>query len=455
MSSLDKLAISVILIVLLLLSGVIYIGNQKPVDIICKNPKDCAQISPLGAVTFEFSRPVRQDLVENLWQTVPDIEGKWEWLDDQNTRWSANKPIFFTKTITFQFKSGEMGVYGEKSNELFQWEARVRSPQVLGVGKTVNGSEIFAVDLESGSGKTQLTRTDGRIIDYDVSSDGEFIFFSVVNELKGIEIWQVQRDGSNQRNLLDCGSDRGTTPACSPNTNEIAYTRESAGVDPNGPKGAPRIWLLELDSALTIPLFNDAQELGHGPAWSPDGQWISIWDGLNGGIKVANRKTGEKFMLESSNGDTGCWSPNADSLYYSNMVLGNTGVHSILLKADVRNRSTMTIMDTGIDGKEVSITNPTCNPVEEWIAVTIQSNMKNPSKELYVIQPGLGDGISIMQDLSRIVGSFSWTLDGNQLVFQLEQVGSAEAEVEIWAWDRSSGKARRVTSGYRFPKLLP
>ena len=150
---------------------------------------------------------------------------------------------------------------------------------------------------------------------------------------------------------------------------ELAYTRESTGLDPNGPKGAPRIWILDVKSGQTAPLFADPQKIGYGPKWSPDGQWLSIWNGLQGGIQVVNRRTGDTFMLESANGDVGCWTPDSQFLYFSNMVSGETGFRNVVLRADIDNRSISTILGGNVEGGGLSVDSPVCSPADKWVAV--------------------------------------------------------------------------------------
>ena len=322
MKKIDWIASSVIIITILLLIAVIFIGNRIPINIVCQDPKPCDKVSPFGSVLFEFSRPVQADQVEILWQTNPPVEGKWEWSDNQHVRWNSLKPLPSDQMIVLQFTSGTVGENGEKISNVVRWEVTVRTPRVIVTRNVGDGQDLFSYGLEDGSTGMQISHTNGRFFDYQTSPNGESVVFSARNDLNGIDLWIVQRDGSNQHMLLDCGAERCSTPDWSPNMQELAYTREGVGLDPNGPNGAPRIWILDIKSGLTAPLFTDPQKIGYGPKWSPDGQWLSIWNGLQGGIQVVNRNTGDTFMLELANGDVGCWTSNSKFLFYSNLVSG-------------------------------------------------------------------------------------------------------------------------------------
>lgn len=455
MKKIDCVASSIIVIIIILLLGVIFWGNHVPITVSCQLPTPCTQVSPYGSVVFEFSRSAQPDQVEKLWKTVPEVNGKLEWLDDRHVRWTSLKPLPTDQKITLQFSPGQAGQNGEHISQSIQWEVTVRSPQIIVMQKIGDGYELFAIGLDDGSSENQLTQTNGRIYDYKVSPDGETVIFSVMNDLKGIDLWLVQRDGSGQQELLDCGADRCSTPDWSPISQELVYTREGSGLTPDGSKGSPRIWIIDIKSRQTAPLFTDPQKIGYGPEWSPDGQWLSIWNGLQGGIQIVNRKTGETFMLESANGDVGCWSPDSQFLYYSNMVSGEAGFRNVILRADVSDMSISTIIGGNVEGGGLSINSPACNPTDKRIAVTIQPNVKIPGAELFLLNPDTKDGISITDNLSRIPSFYSWAPNGDRLIFQSFVLGGNENDVEIWIWDGNTGKAKKITVGDKSPQWLP
>ena len=400
MKKLDLTAFLVMIITVLLLTIVIYIGDHIPIQVTCQLPVACGQLGPFGSLTFEFSRPVQADRVEALWQIDPPVEGKWEWSDNQHARWDSIKPLPANQPVTFQFNPGQAGQNGEPVNGKNQWQAIVRMPQIIAIQNVAGDRELFAFGLEDGLAGNQLTHSQGRILDYQSSPDGELIVFSVLNDKKGTDLWIVQRDGSNQHKLLDCGVDHCSTPAWSPVSQELAYTRESAGLDPNGPVGAPRIYIFDFNSGQTSPLFSDPQKIGYGPEWSPDGQWLSIWVGSEGGIEVVNRKSGDTFLLEFANGDVGTWSADSQYLYYSNMVTGTTGVHNVLLRADISNRSFSTILGADVVDGQYSVDAPVCSPTDKLLAITVQPDVTKPDRSLF-FEPGCkrwdyhhGSGIS-------------------------------------------------------------
>ncbi len=305
MKKLDRIALTLIAACLALLGGIVLYGSRRPVQVHCAI-EDSAQISPLGAISFTFSHLVDPAAAAALWQVEPAVNGRWEWQDERHATWYAEAPLAAGQSLQIGFSAGKIGKNGGMLEEDHSWQAQVRMPRVLAMRSgSDGGQEIYSIDIAGASEAQQLSQTDGKVFNFAVSADGSRILMAVTNDQTGVDLWIMQRDGSGQRKLLDCGSDRCSTAAWSPASSEIAYTRESAGLDPQGAKGAPRIWLLDADSGETSPLFTDSQKIGYGPLWSPDGKRISVWNGVEGGVQVINRQSGEIILLESASGVTG------------------------------------------------------------------------------------------------------------------------------------------------------
>ncbi len=140
------------------------------------------------------------------------------------------------------------------------------------------------------------------IFDFDAAPNGEFLVFSALNDKQGADLWYVDRNGNSLRLLVLCGADRCTSPTISPDSQQVAYTREAAPITPSMPTGAPRTWVVNVQSEENRPLYSDPQIIGFGPAWSPDGKYITSYDGVQAVIRVVSIATGEQFTLPSATG---------------------------------------------------------------------------------------------------------------------------------------------------------
>ncbi len=455
MKKLDKIALSLIAACLVLLGGIILFGSWRPVQVSCAN-EDCVQISPLGVIAFTFSRAVDPTLTATLWQVEPAISGRWDWQDERHATWSADTPLAAEQSLQMGFKAGEIGKNGGRLEEGRTWQMQVRIPQILALKSAGDlGQELYSIDISGESEAQQLSHTGGKIFNYTPAPDGSQILMAVTNDDSGVDLWIMNRDGSDQLVLLDCGSDRCSTAAWSPVSREIAYTRESAGLDPQGAKGAPRTWLLDVQSGETTPLFEDSQKIGYGPLWSPDGKWLSVWNGIEGGVQIIHRQTGEITLLESSNGDTGCWSADSSALYYANLVVGESAFHNVILKADTKQGTIQTVLGGNIEGEGLSYDNPACHPSRNLIAASIQPNTKIPGKKLAFFDMEGKEESTIMSDLTKFPSFYSWNPGGDYFLFQMSVISKNEEDIEIWVWEEASGKTRLISKGMRSPAWLP
>lgn len=108
------------------------------------------------------------------------------------------------------------------------------------------------------------------------------------------EIWAMDADGSNQRQLTKFGS-ISTMPAVSPDNQRLAFTTYA--------EGQPRIKVMSLETFRFLPFFNPAASLNATPSFTPDGKKIlfaSSVGGYSSQIYIANESGGGLDRLSNS-----------------------------------------------------------------------------------------------------------------------------------------------------------
>lgn len=455
MKPLDRSALLVILISLAVLVGLIASQSLVPVYVSCSNAANCESISLQGSVTFTFSRPVESEKIERAFSTNPSTPGQWVWKDKRHAQWIALSPIQSKKQIAFHFEKSNVGENNESLAQNFEWQAFIRPPQVLYISNDAE-QELFKVDPDNPSNPVQLTKTGNRIFDYQPSTDGEWIIFSVTNDQMGTDLWIMDRDGNNQQVLIDCGGDRCTTPNWSLQTSEIAYTREQAPVNATSPRGMPRPWIYNLVTGDTYPLFSDSQKIGHGPVFSPNGEWISLWNGIDGGILILNRVSGTTFLLPTGSGDTGSWSQDGKTLYYEGIVVGETNYHNTIIRAEIDSQRTTTILGNNLDLSGYNYRTPKWNPAGIGLAIAAQPNPKIPGMEVWLVSPDGEKLQTISSDLSSIASFFAWSQDGQKLIFKVDTLSSRTGQGKIVLWKLNQGQTlTSIANNANFPEWLP
>ncbi|HEX8189448.1 MAG TPA: DPP IV N-terminal domain-containing protein, partial [Pyrinomonadaceae bacterium] len=140
--------------------------------------------------------------------------------------------------------------------------------------------EIYRADAD---GSNQMGLSDGLAVgavdDWPSwSPDGEKIVF-----VRNRQLWTVSRDGGTAVKL-STGSDQDEQPAWSPDGTKIAFVRDYSSA-------TAQIWVMDADGSNQRNLTNTDWPFSRFPAWSPDGskiafqRWNDIWvmdaDGSN------------------------------------------------------------------------------------------------------------------------------------------------------------------------------
>ena len=245
-------------------------------------------------------------------------------------------------------------------------------------------------------------------------------------------MWRVSRNGGAASLLLDCGLDRCTTPAISPNGKRIAYSREAAGPTPDIPFGSPRTWVLDLDSRSDGPVYADQQILGYNPSWSPDSNRLASFDGLADFINLIDLQTGEQYLFPSNTGGPITWSPDSTKMIYTTVEQKEAGLRTQVQLADLSINETITLIGEK-DDRDYAYYSVAWSPLEERAVLGFRVGEEQPSQVLWIFDPGLLDGIIIADDPAYTYNSPRWDPWGEALLFQQFNLrGQYKPEVVYW-----------------------
>jgi Tol biopolymer transport system component len=311
------------------------------------------------------------------------------------------------------------------------WQMRVRDPLIVYLLTAENQSGLWTMGLNQNPAQ-RLTPETMKVISFDASYDGEFIIFTSVNGQGGIDLWRVNRAGDDASILLDCGRDRCTTPAISPNGARIAYSREAAGPSPDLPFGSPRTWVLDLQSGGNSAVYADQQIIGYGPAWSPDSQKITSYDGLADQIRMFDLKTSQQYVFPSNTGGPVTWSADSTKLMFTDIQQGENGLHTRVRLADLSLNDTTTLLGEK-DERDYSYYSLAWSPAEEVVVLGFRMSEDQPAQVFWLFNPGILDGIIIADQEGYTYNSPSWDPWGGALVFQQFKLkGKLNSEIGVW-----------------------
>jgi Tol biopolymer transport system component len=365
------------------------------------------------------------------------VLGHFDWLDSKTARYFPSQPFQPNVTYTLQMKSGVAGVNGQRVRRQLTWTFQVRPPRVVYITSGVTNRELWTVGLDGASPK-QLTHTNSSIFDFDAAPDGDTVAYTAYNEQNGLDLWLIDRDGSDAHRLLDCGKDRCQAPVWSPDSSRIAYSRQSTGLTQNGPLGAPRPWLANVQTGETSPVYTDTQIIGYGASWSPDGKWLASSDGIKGEIHLLDLDTRKVISFTSNTGMLGSWSPDSRYLLYTNIVSGDTDPRTVVMQADLTTGAIITLFGETTQDRDYGYQVPAWSPAGSQIVLSLKADAASPANQLWLLQQDLIDGPMIAAEPGYTYDFYHWDPWGQALVFERAQLG-AKYSPEVVVWHPDTG----------------
>jgi len=427
---LDSAAGLVTSFLLLAITSVIFIGNQIGIRVTAQLPANNT-LGPYEAITLVFSEPVDESLAIEKFFIQPEVRGKFEWADSKTMRFVPLQPFNPDTQYTLALSPGLFRGNGRYLKKSQNWKFQVRSPKVVYMVTNEGISQLWTVDLKSGE-TTPLTDDTFKIFNLDTSKNGEFVVFSAFNEQGGIDLWRVQRTGGNAILLLQCGPDRCSVPAISPDHRLVAYVREAAAPTGNLAFGSPRIWAFNLETRQNAPLYEDQQIIGYGPVWSPDSTRLSSYDGIKDEIRLLDLVTSEQMIIPSQLGNPVTWSGDGESFVYTDVATNESGVYTRVHEAKISINEITTLFGEN-DERDYAYNTLAWSPVENKLLLGLRPIANDPSMALWLMDPYNRDGQAIVDRPGYAYNNPYWDPWGRALVFQQFKLkGVYKPEIALW-----------------------
>lgn len=457
MNRLDIRAWIFILFLILGLAGVNWMGSPIYLDVNLQGvfDQDTLQVGPQGPIRFQFSRAVQQDHLAPLISITPPITGKYTWNDATHVDFIPDQPILRDTVYTIRLNPGVLGRSGEKIKTLKTWKMALRSPMVIYLSAQAFASgELWIYDLSGIQPPQQITQTHGNILDYAPAPNGEKVIYSVFNTKNGMDLWIIDRDGKENHILLDCGADRCSSISWASDSNQIAYTRQSAGLTADAPLGAPRPWLMDTKTGETRPLFDDPQMIGFGPSWSPDGKKIASFDGVQGGIRIYDLGSKQSVFLPTLSGIVGTWSLDSQTMVYTDMSGGGEDTRILVYQADTTSGQSHQIFTSNDLATNFYYDIPLISPKGDWLAVGVQPSSQTPGHQIWLVSAQEDQVERITHSTGVVDDEYSWNSIGDKLLFRrLELKAGSSSETIIW--DSATNQEQLVANNSTMPAWLP
>ncbi|GAB4495684.1 MAG: hypothetical protein OHK0010_32860 [Anaerolineales bacterium] len=447
---LDLAAGSTLAVIALAIAGLVFYFNSAGVIVSLHtiNPRDA--ISPYERITLRFSEPVVASIVENHILIQPETAGVFIWLDQRTVQFIPSQP--FRGIVTIDHAPGLIGQGKSWLRRTLRWTLTVRSPEVIYLNYSDPQRELMSIPYTGGTPK-QITHTSGQVLEFSVSASGNQIVYAVRNDQQGMDLWLTGRAGETPHLLLDCGAGRCTNPAWSSDEQSIAYSR----AEPFGASrqfGAPRPRIINLQSGQDRPLFGTREQVGYGASWSPDGQWLAVYDGMKNVIHVVNLNTGEDVSLPSNYGLTGTWSPDSRYFFYANVIVNaQNQSRTILFRADFQTGDIEALLGKENDRLDAAFALPAWSPRGDQAVIGLRTDAHSLARQLWLVNPISLGGPTIASEPDFTYDFYQWDPWGTALVFQQTNL-TDEYHPAAVVWTPIQG-TRVLVENAIFPRWLP
>ena len=128
----------------------------------------------------------------------------------------------------------------------------------------------FGVELQP----SPLTSDEESVWDFAPSPDGKQVVYAALGEMGFSDLRMIELSRGRTKSLLACENGSCSGSSWSSNGQYLAYTRRSVNAFASGLLSPPRIWILDVETGETAPIFGDSQRLGLDARWSADGAWL-------------------------------------------------------------------------------------------------------------------------------------------------------------------------------------
>ncbi|MEJ5313630.1 Ig-like domain-containing protein [Anaerolinea sp.] len=407
-------------------------------------------IGAYGPLSIQFPRGIDPESAESALSITPSVGGEVKWVGER-LLFFPSVPFRQGVTYTLSLREGVQARDGRTLKHGLIWTFTVRSPLLAYLAPSAS-AEIWVQDLLTGESHA-LTDTGGRVFDYTVAPDGETLVYSAYNMQKGMDLWQVRRDGTQNRKILDCGADWCLNPAFHPQGTILAYSRRLAPLQEGAQPGVPRVWLLDLSAGTTQPISPDPNISGSEPLWAPRFRRLIMWDGLSGGLRGVDLEAQQTILIPSEMGMNAVWTPDGNALLFTRLIIGETTAYAGVYRYDWDKQTTESVLGGEQSPWDYGV--PVFSPDGKWMAVGVREVLGSPARQVWLFRPDGTAGNPILQDAMINFSSFHWNPQGDALALQQITLGSSSSRPQIAVLNIDSRSLRIVAEDATFPQWVP
>lgn len=413
-------------------------------------PANAGEVDASGRIGLEFAELMQAQTVEPLLTLEPATAGQWQW-EGRQLWFTPAKPFQPGVMYTARLAAGALSQSGRTMNLEVTWTFRARPPWIVYVSPVVEEPRQLWRIPSTGGQAQRLTSAVNSVQDFAVSPSNGQIVYSQKNAQQGFDLWLMTGEGADQRLVVDCGPSLCVHPAWSPDGTQIAFNRHAAGLHA-GELGPPRVWLIDIDTGQSQPLYDDPQIISSSPSWSPDGRRIATQGWLSPDIRVLDLQTRTETRLASRLYVVGQWSPDGNQMLFRDLVIENEQSLTTLQRVDFRTQLTQTVSR---EAPSRGPTTPVWSPSGEWVVFGRRLGDGSLGKQLWLSRPDGTDERAVTHDPGFTLDAFAWDPWGQAIVLQRFELNVPNATPDVAVWTMATGELKVLAKNASQPAWQP
>lgn len=458
MTSLDRIALAVIGALIVMIGGVVVRGDRVGATVTVSAPSDgAAAVSTRSAVRLIFSEPMDVRTLEGRIAVRPEISGMLRAAGSAIV-WTPVRALGPDTEYTVTMRAGGVSVRGRPMLRDHVLRFRTRRARVAYLAPAQGVADLFLFDPDANEARRVTSEPYG-VHDYAIGPDGERVVIAVNRDDGGErDLWLVNLDGSARELLLRCDNQVCQTPSWSADGTRIAFERRELVQRAIGKLPGPaRVWLMDVATRESVPLFADSQRIGSLPMWSPTDDRLAFVDMNDSAITVidtaAPADPNSIVQLPSNLGDPGAWSPDGMQLIYPDITpLEDRGYNQVLRADFARDVITTVFPISTVNDAAVAWALS-----GERIAFSRQEAGSRAliGAQIWTARPDGSDAQQLTRDYAFSHFEISWSPDERRIVAQRFELAQPYAKPQVWLVDVATGDGRALAEDAMQPVWVP
>lgn len=458
LSPLDRTVLTTIAACLAVVVLLIWRGDRVGLRVVDFSPADGAgDVSPHTAISVRFDAPLALG-AGSPFRIEPTVTGPVLWKDDRVELRPADA-LQAGRRYTVTLAQDLAARDGRQLRREQRWSFSVGGSALVFLRRAEGSglAQLWRVDPDGAEARTLADEPETGIWDYAVAPDGQRVAYTVVLATGASQLIGINRDGSDRRLLLDCPDAECSGPSWAPDGQTLVY--EKRVIPPGGgPSGPPRLWWLRPESAQTVPVLNDSQQLGFGARFAPDGKRLAYVSPDDGAIRILDLGSQSETLVESEMGESPAWSPDGQRLLVGRVAAGRVQFAVHLLLVELNKPENRPLDLSPVDGPPVEDGLPVWSPDGDWIAFTRRYTAGpdlNLGRQVWLMRPDGSESRRLSRDQTQGYGQPSWSPDGKLLALQSISIADLGAEPALLVLDAADGSLRARVERALQPNWLP